>query len=47
MNKHLDILKQLLEYWWNKHNTTQWNDIQGPNNQVYIDIFIYDDLKDD
>ena len=45
MNKHLDILKQLLEYWWNKNHKNQLNDIQTPNNQVYIDIFIYDNLK--
>lgn len=47
MGKHIDILKQLLEYWWNKHHKTQWDDIQTPNNQVYIDILIYDYLKYD
>lgn len=45
MNKHLNILTKLLEYWWNKNHKTQCDDIRTFDNQVYIDIFIYDNLK--
>lgn len=47
MGKHVKLLEQLLEYWWNKQHNTQWDNIQEPKNQVVIHAFIYYYLKDD
>lgn len=48
MNKHLDILKHLLEWWWNKEplwGDNKWDTLSSSKKHIYINHYIYNRLK--
>lgn len=45
METHLDILKQLVEYWWNKNTRIQWTGENEFTKQFFYNKMIYDYLK--
>ena len=45
MERHLDILAQLLKYWWDNDNGTHWDSLSGKFKINVIHDFIYRNLK--
>lgn len=45
MDKHLDILKQLLEYRYKRKSLIQWESFDEHEKQIRVKTWIYHDLK--
>ena len=45
MDKHLDILTQLYEYYWNKGNLIKWKLLHKNDQHYYIKWEVYTKLK--
>lgn len=47
MDKHLNILEQLLGYWWDKGSTAfPWDELNEKVKDNALDIFVYEKFKD-
>lgn len=46
MNKHIDILKQLLEYRYKRKSLIQWELFDEHHKQIRVKTWIYRKLKD-
>ena len=46
MDKHLNILEQLLGYWWDKDSTAfPWDELNEEVKDNALDIFVYEKFK--
>ena len=46
MDKHLNILEQLLEYWWDKDSDAfPWNELNEDVKDNALNIFVYEKFK--
>ncbi len=49
MNKHLDLLIQLLEWYWDEAENElveKWDNLSEHSKQVMLEMYIYDKLRE-